>query len=610
MITFELKAGESLPAAAQPPGCRVRMECGGEGVCGKCRIIARPQANLSPITLAEREHLTAGEIAAGFRLACQLQFRGPVVISVPETSLDRPDALGKLGVLAQFDPEPAVSRICLKRAGFPETPESTAGSLAEGIAQRAAAAGAGSVRFERPWILQHLSREGDADQDVTLVIHATRGVTAVLPGKRPQSLGIALDLGTTTLAGYLCDLTSGEMVAGASVVNPQRATGEDVISRIAHCNRQPEGLAQLRRMAADGIDQVIGECLGSAGGLREAIDAVMVAGNPVMEQILAGLHPRGIGVHPYRPTIRNFPLFEAADLELDLSPGTPVHFFPLVSGFVGGDTLAALLADGTTERETDTLLVDIGTNGEIVIGRGDRLWATSCATGPALEGARISCGMRAAAGAIDQVSLDSTGRIDCRVMGDGRSAPIGICGSGIIDAVAVLLRVGALQRDGRFNPDFPGVVCDANGLGRRFVLVPAGVGGGAEIFVSLQDVRQIQLAKAAMAAGIELLMSRVALRKLQRTVLTGAFGARFDWRSAVSIGMLPEAVSRGAVESKVNLAGMGAAMALVNQSHARRAREIQARIRFIELAGEPAFAGRFVQATAFPDPAAFRHLWG
>jgi uncharacterized 2Fe-2S/4Fe-4S cluster protein (DUF4445 family) len=605
MITVEVQTGDSIQAAAQARGYSLRMVCGGTGVCGKCRVIVRPGENLTPPSAAEREHLSPQEIGAGYRLACQVRFGGPATVTIPEASLDRPDLFAKVGKLCTLDPEPAVRRICL-----PKALEGPVVSLAEWIERRAATAGAPAAHFGHPRNLQQLSLAGSLNQEITLVTHEVRGITAILPGNRPRSLGIALDIGTTTLAAYLCDLTSGEMVASAAAMNHQRSVGEDVISRIAYCNQIPDGVGQLRKIVVADVNRLIGDCLEAFGAQREEVDAVTVAGNPTMEQILAGLHPRSIGVSPYLPAVRAIPVIEAADIGFDLNPGTPVQFFPLVSGFVGGDTVAALLADGTAERELDTLMIDIGTNGELVFRHGGRLLGTSCATGPALEGAQISCGMRAVPGAIDVVTLGPGSEIHLHTMGDGVCPPLGVCGSGIIDAIAVLLRAGALRTNGRFNPDYPGVVCDAAGNGKRFVLVPAEKSGtGAEIVITLRDVRQLQLAKAALAVGIEFITARTGVPRIPRTVLTGAFGVRFNWRSAVSIGMLPAAVADGEVESRVNLAGMGAAMALVNRSHNQLAHRIQTAVDFIEMAGDRSFGDRFVQATVFPEPAAVRHLW-
>jgi uncharacterized 2Fe-2S/4Fe-4S cluster protein (DUF4445 family) len=297
-------------------------------------------------------------------------------------------------------------------------------------------------------------------------------------------------------------------------------------------------------------------------------------------------------------------------LDLDLHPGVNVHFFPVISGFLGGDTLSAVVADGLHLGEDTTLLVDIGTNGELVLGDKTALWATSCATGPALEGAQISCGMRAANGAIDRVFLGPGGEIDYRVLGEKDLRPKGICGSGIVDLMAALRRAGGLDASGRFAPGFPGVVVDEKGVGRKFVLVPSADNAPAgEIAVTLKDVRQFQLAKAALAVGIGFLMDRVGVTAVSRTVLTGAFGARFDWRSALATGMLPASLTLGRIEPKTNLAGVGAVMGLVNRCHREAAHRLQQRIRFVEMAGDPTFAARFAAATAFPDLQDISDLW-
>ena len=256
----------------------------------------------------------------------------------------------------------------------------------------------------------------------------------------------------------------------------------------------------------------------------------------------------------------------AADLGLALHCGTNVHLLPVVSGFVGGDAMAAVLADGPHRRKETSLIVDIGTNGELLLAAPSGLWATSCATGPALEGAQISCGMRAVSGAIYRVEPMPGGGVRCLVLGEEGTRPLGLCGSGVIDAVAVLRRQGVIEAPGRFHPGARGVVCDERGLGTRVVLVPEGdSGSGAEISLSLKDVRSLQLAKAALSVGIEFLMRQAGVDRVDRAVLTGAFGARFDWRNAALIGMLPEGAVAGTVEAEDNLAGVGAVMALVNR---------------------------------------------
>jgi uncharacterized 2Fe-2S/4Fe-4S cluster protein (DUF4445 family) len=369
-------------------------------------------------------------------------------------------------------------------------------------------------------------------------------------------------------------------------------------------NEQESGLKDLQGLMAEAVNFLIGRCLDQIGGSRNDIDEVTAVGNTTMEQVFAGLHPHGLGVVPYMPATRSPLDLRAADMGLGLNPGVNLHLFPVISGFVGGDTMGVILADKPHERDENCLIVDIGTNGEVVLGNRQGLWVTSCATGPALEGAQLSCGMRAVSGAIHRIDVDpATYEFKCQILGDDPSTrPLGICGSGVIDAVAAMRRVGILLPTGRFNEELPGVLCDEKGIGRKVVLVPADRSGtGEDVIISLADIRQIQLAKAALAVGIEFLMRKMGIEKLDRTVLTGAFGARFDWRNAVTIGMLPQAVLAGEVLPMDNLAGVGAIMALLHKQARSEAAELAEQIKFLELAQEPDFAIRFPESTTFPS---------
>jgi len=318
------------------------------------------------------------------------------------------------------------------------------------------------------------------------------------------------------------------------------------------------------------------------------------------------VHPHGLGYSPYLPVSCEPQNIQAEDTGLDLNPATNVFVFPIISGFVGGDTMGVILSERPHEREEVSLIVDIGTNGEVVLGNRNGLWATSCATGPALEGAHIACGMRAATGAIHRIRIDPrTYTADCDVLGNnGMERARGLCGSGIIDAVAGMRRAGLLLSSGRIQEGLPGVLTDEKQIGRKFVLVPAGnSANGQEIAITLGDVRQIQLAKAALFVGIKLLMQTAGLDRFDRLVLTGAFGARFDWKNAVSIGMLPEIDARTKVKIVSNAAGRGAVMALLDRRQREKAVLQAKKVRFIELAEDPNFVMEFPTATLFPDTA-------
>ena len=368
-------------------------------------------------------------------------------------------------------------------------------------------------------------------------------------------------------------------------------------------DEREDGLELLNRVVIDGINYLMKRCLEQVGASPEDIDEVTLVGNTTMERIFIGFHPHGLGVSPYLPVLSSPSNWRAAEIGLELNPGTNVYLFPVVSGFVGGDTIGAIIADAPFLREEICLIVDIGTNGEVVLGNRDGLWATSCATGPALEGAQISCGMRAVSGAIHQVDVDrSTGRPVCSVLGDGDTIlPLGICGSGLIDAIAVMRKIGVLLENGRLKEGMDGVLCDEKGIGREYVLVPAEKSGtGKNISIFLTDVRQFQLAKSALYVEIELLMKHSEVKDVERTVLSGAFGTKFNWKNAVDIGMLPREAVKGEVLSLDNLAGVGAIMALLDKKQRDEAARLASTTRFIELAMDPEFNTRFPEATVFP----------
>ncbi len=280
----------------------------------------------------------------------------------------------------------------------------------------------------------------------------------MLDGVRSRSTGLAVDIGTTSIAVYLCDFHTGEILATAGMLNPQHRFGEDVMSRIAYASREHEGLAQLNSLVVRGVNSLLGVCLEKARIDRKDVDEITVVGNPTMQQIFAGFHPHNLGAAPFTPFRRSAINMRAADVGCDLNPGTNVYLFPVVSGFIGGDISGGVLSDRTYERDETTLIMDIGTNGELVLGNRSGLWATSCATGPALEGAHISCGMRASNGAIYAASIDPSDLcVTCRVFGENeRNLARGICGSGLIDIVAAMLQTGIILPSGALRSDLPG----------------------------------------------------------------------------------------------------------------------------------------------------------
>ncbi|WP_372678045.1 ASKHA domain-containing protein [Desulfosarcina sp.] len=581
----------------------IRADCGGMGICGKCRVLVHPKGNFSSPTQAELDVLTPDQMADGSRLACQARAIGRGTVTIPDTLAENSEARGKTGIAGSYPVDAMTRRLAvegrspgLKKDHIPE-------SLLDWLAAQVDEVAASAADISS---LRQLAKYRDSLKAFTLVVHEKTGLRRILAGRQTAGLGFAVDLGTTSVAGYLCNLETGALLAADACVNPQRRFGEDVISRISHINEKNAHLDQLQHLAAEAINFLMARCLEKVGATVGDIDEVGVCGNTTMQQVFAGLHPYGLGVFPYLPLTLSPPPFSAGDLGLVTDPAVAVFLMPVVSGFVGGDTMAAILADRPHERDEITLIVDIGTNGEVVLGNREGLWVTSCATGPALEGAQISCGMRAVSGAIHRAWPDkSSRRMDYEVLGnEGQNRPLGICGSGIIDAIAALRHIGAILPNGRLDETIDGVVSDKKGVGRHYTIAGSDQSAtGSDISVTLKDVRQIQLAKGALITGIEFLMRKAGIEKVDRTILTGAFGARFNWKNALAIGMLPPVVSEGEVIPRENLAGVGIVMALLDKKLRSEAHTLSRRIRYLELASESDFAMAFAQATSFPEMA-------
>ena len=598
-VSILVSRGTNISEAATASNIPLRLDCGGKGLCGQCRVIANPIPSFSPLTEWETDVLSPAEISQSWRLACQARVLNDAAVSIPSHVMDVGEPIDKTLLEDQYPVDPMVERITLPEA----KPSRQATDVADWLARRTWAVSGRRVRLAEVEALRHLSEVGTDGQAITLIHHREKGVTAVISGVRERSLGVALDIGTTTLACYLCDLATGRVLARAASLNPQRRYGEDVISRIAFASEHFRGLQILNELIIEAINHLIRRCLQQSGANQTDVDEVTIVGNTTMESILAGFQPRSLGRSPYLPTFRSSLNLKAQEIALKLNPGVNIYVFPVVSGFVGGDTVSAIIADAILERDEMCLLVDIGTNGELVLGNRNGIWTTSCASGPALEGAQISCGMRAVSGAIYKVDIDPDNfHPEYAIIGEKyRIPPLGLCGSGIIDAIAAMRRAGILTANGRLQEGIRGVVSDAGGIGREFILVPAGKSGtGKDISIKLPDIRQFQLAKSALLVGIELLMRYANVSRVERTILTGSFGARFEWRNALDVGMLPEDAFGGKVLSLENLAGVGAILALLNRKYRQHAEAVPSKAIVVDLASDPEFAARFAKGMIFP----------
>jgi uncharacterized 2Fe-2S/4Fe-4S cluster protein (DUF4445 family) len=602
-VSCHVPEGLTIMEGASGHHMDIRSDCGGKGRCGKCQVSVHPADSFSEPSDEETKVLSPEDLASGQRLACQARVFGPATVTIPAGDVDEDLVFGKADITGRYPVSPMVERVCLPPARLSNREAHHHPDVAGFIKSRARTLRGKSIEFLDQRAVRALSEPFVFHDDITLVCHEKSGVTAILRGDWPRSLGAALDIGTTTLALYLCDMQTGAVLTSAGASNPQRRYGEDVISRISFSNERDDGVHMLHEIVIEEVNVLLGRCLEVAGASRKDVDEVVAVGNSTMLHIFAGLHPHALGFSPYLPISRTMAAARAADIGLDLNPGTHIHMLPMISGFVGGDTMGAIIAERPHDYERFTLIVDIGTNGELVLGNKDGLWVTSCATGPALEGAHITCGMRAAPGAIYSVHIDpKTHDVHAEIIGDsGDRLPRGICGSGIIDTAAAMRRSGLLLPNGRIKEGMPGVVSDEQGIGRRFVIVPPGESAtGREISITLGDIRQVQLAKGALAVGIQFLMRAAKVTHIDRIILTGAFGARFHWENAVTIGMLPESSLFTEVRAVENAAGVGSILALLDKNRRKEAQDLLERIQFLELAEEPDFATAFPMAMTFP----------
>ena len=420
-------------------------------------------------------------------------------------------------------------------------------------------------------------------------------------GPRAGLYGVALDIGTTSIVMFLCDLESGEIRSVRTASNPQAAYGEDVISRMTHIQRDPAMLTKLQSLLVTGVNRLIAEAAQEAGiDICDVLD-VVAAGNPTMQHILLGVNPEPLGRGPYMTLWSGGSDIEALSVGLEAGPGARLYVLPMASGYIGGDTIAAVLTRGPDFYQGTKLLVDIGTNGEVVLAKDGVLTATSCATGPVYEGAHIQCGMRAAPGAIERVWVEKGGALRWSAIPHhdrySDTRPIGLCGSGVISAVAALAGSGILGIGGAFAKGHPAVRTGAGTKAAELVLVPAGESRTQrDIVLTQADVRNVQLGKAALRAGIDILLRDQDIEQPDCIYLAGAFGSHLDPADILSIGMVPP-VPVPSVQTIGNAAGDGARIALFNLEHRRRAESLAKSMKVVELSNRHEFQDTFIECT-------------
>ncbi len=599
---IDIPIGKSIYSVARSAGVASEAFCGGKGLCGKCRIVIREGKDLlSGLTDSETRFLSKTEIRDGYRLACEtiVKASGDLVVEIPTESQVRRQRLSVLGIDRKISLEPAILKYVLHPP--PATLDDVTADLERLLASLKTTHNIRNVaiNYEALKKLPETLRGGN--WTVTTVVKMDREIIDVDQGDTSEKrYGFAVDIGTTKLAGYLVDLGSGAVVATASMMNPQIPYGEDVISRISYAMKDRKKLVELQATVTDALNRLLSEAVRNAKIDHKDVYDVVVVGNTAMHHIFFGITPDFISLSPYPPAAQSCLDIRAKDMGLETNSGAYVYSYPIIAGFVGADAVADIIATGLFEAQETSLLIDIGTNTEIVLGNRDSMICSSTASGPAFEGAHIKHGMRAATGAVEKVWIDpDTFEPFCRVIDETK--PEGICGSGIVDALAELFKVGILDQTGKMNQELRIPRLRHEGEPCYILANSDETATGKEIVVTQKDINEIQLAKSAIYSGTSILMRKFGVERghISKLFLAGAFGTYVDPESARMIGMLPD-IPTDRIEFAGNTAGSGARMALISTKIREVAVNITEKMSYLELAKEVDFQEEFMKALYFP----------
>lgn len=615
----QVSQGKTLLQASHELGVDIEAPCGMHKVCGKCKVkietgffekfgIDSQMDHLSQFSEEEKKLLTEKEIREDYRLACAAHIQGDILVFVPEESRKADQVVLETGKERVFKLDPAV------RNYYVEMSKATLADHRPDL-QRLQDALRSEFGLDNLAIDYFVLRElpniiRDGEWKATVSVLYDREIIDVKPGFRQNWYGVGIDVGTTTVAAYLCDLASGKMLVKDGMMNPQVRYGEDVLSRITYAMMNSDGREKLHDAIIEGINTLVNRMTEKVGLKPHDVLEITLVFNTAMHHCLLNLEPKYMGRAPFAPAISVPFDVKARDLGINISSSGNIHILPVEAGFVGPDNVSVLIAEEPYKQDDEVrLIIDIGTNGEIDLGNSKKLLSTSCATGPALEGAQIKFGMRAAPGAIEKLRIDPE-NLECsyKVIGDdvwyGRGSKgnaKGICGSGIIDMVAEVFKAGIINKTGKMNANLNSDRIRKDEQGKtEFVLVFAEDSGiGKDITVTQGDIRAVQLAKAALYVGAKMLMRHLGVDKIDRVTLAGAFGSFIDQESSMVIGMFPDC-DLSKVHAVGNAAGDGAQAALLDKNKRIEARDVAASVQFVETAVEPDFQQRFAEAMAFP----------
>jgi len=603
----EAEPSENLRLLANVSGVFIRSDCNGDGTCGKCRVvIAENAGSLGELTYSEQDLLTAREVQQGYRLACQVQVKENLVVRIPEETGLRIRQVQSTGLERKMRLNPSVRKVYVR---IPQPKLSDVLPDSERLVQALRDSGHQADLRIDPDLLPALPRLlRECEWDVTAVLPTLGQVCALERGDTTSRIcGYAVDIGTSKLVGVLIDLVTGETLNTLFVENPQLVYGEDIMSRMSFAMKAHENSLKLKSSVLSAINQLLERSCAIARITPGQVYELVIVGNTAMHHFLLGIESRYLALSPYVPALKGAIDLHAKDVGILAHPHANVHMLPLVAGYVGADAVADVLASGIREVDELSLLLDIGTNTELFVGNRNDIVSCSCASGPAFEGAHIRQGMKAVHGAIERVRVEPTTlNVEYETVGGGK--PVGICGSGILDAVAELLKCHVIDSKGRFQKSDNKHLVEVSG-DRAFVLAWGNeTSTGDPVVITQRDVGEVQLAKAAIHAGCAVLMSRFGVKaaELKRVYIAGSFGNYVNPASAKLLGLIPE-VSTEIIRFVGNTAIAGAKMCLTSVEARREAKAIGERVRYIELGADPGFSKEFAASMYLPhqDPSLY-----
>ena len=619
----DFSIGTPILKAAQSLGVDIDSVCGGRGICGRCQItqakgnfakhnINSIPENISPISETEKSYNNRPKrtLVEGRRLSCAAKIIGDCVIDVPAESQVHQQVIRKDADTFEVEIEPSVQLhyVEVKQPDMHD-PSGDLFRLREALEKEWKLK---DLRFDSEILLSLQKKLRKGNWKVTVALDYQGKIISIYPGFKDSVFGIAIDIGSTTIAAHLCNLRTGNVIASSGVMNPQIRFGEDLMSRVSYVMMNSGGDLELTKVVRQSVNELVENVSKQAQCQFDEIVEITFVGNPIMHHLFLGINPEELGGAPFALALDESIRIKSRDLDLNFHKNTSCYFFPCIAGHVGADTAGMILSEEPHHRKDISLLVDVGTNAEIVLGNKDRILAASSPTGPAFEGAQISSGQRAAPGAIERVRINrDTLEPDIKIVGNNlwssdsgfvnsieNTGITGICGSGIIEVIAEMYLSGILSTDGVINGSLGNHSKRIIQEGRTFSYIL--FQGQNNIKITQNDVRAVQLAKAALYAGIKLLMERMEIEKVARIRLAGAFGSHIDVKYAMVIGLIPDC-NLDNVSSAGNAAGTGARIALLNYKKRKEIEDIVKKVEKIETAVEKNFQVHFVNAMAFPN---------